>query len=81
MRALPWAEGVSLSGSKPQNRTPIGVLILGWADSERVTALQLIALAGVLACVIVVQWGAAAPLKAAVGNCADSPRAETALAK
>jgi drug/metabolite transporter (DMT)-like permease len=45
------------------NLTPIGALVLGWADAERVTGLQLAALVGVLICVAVVQWGAAAPQK------------------
>lgn len=40
------------------NLTPIGAVLLGWADAERVTTLQVIALMGVLACVAVVQWGA-----------------------
>ncbi len=40
------------------NLTPIGAVLLGWADAERVTSLQSIALAGVVACVAVVQWGA-----------------------
>lgn len=42
------------------NLTPIGAVLLGWADSERVTTLQLAALSGVLICVASVQWGATA---------------------
>ncbi|MDZ4819966.1 MAG: DMT family transporter [Planctomycetota bacterium] len=38
---------------------PIGALIWGWADTEVVTPLQIIALAGVLVMVAVVQYGAA----------------------
>lgn len=41
------------------NLTPIGALLLGWFDAERVTILQVIALIGVLTCVVVVQWGGA----------------------
>lgn len=40
------------------NLTPIGAVLLGWFDSERVTPLQLAALFGVVCCVAVVQWGA-----------------------
>lgn len=40
------------------NLTPIGAVLLGWFDAERVTPLQLAALAGVVCCVAVVQWGA-----------------------
>jgi len=39
------------------NLTPIGALMLGWVDAERVTPLQLSALVGVLICVIIVQTG------------------------
>lgn len=35
---------------------PLGALLWGWADSEKVTALQFVALLGVLAMVGVVQW-------------------------
>jgi drug/metabolite transporter (DMT)-like permease len=38
---------------------PIGALAWGWADAEEVNATQLIALAGVLAMVALVQFGAA----------------------
>ena len=38
------------------NVAPVGAVILGWADAERVTALQIAALVGVLICVAVVQW-------------------------
>lgn len=40
------------------NLTPIGAVLLGWIDAERVTALQVVALIGVLICVAIVQWGA-----------------------
>jgi len=40
---------------------PVGALAWGWIDQEKVTALQLTALAGVLAMVAIVQVGAAAP--------------------
>lgn len=40
------------------NITPIGAVLLGWIDAERVTALQLAALVGVVMCVVVVQRGA-----------------------
>jgi drug/metabolite transporter (DMT)-like permease len=48
------------------NVTPIGAVILGWTDAERVTTLQLVALAGILLCVAVVQWGAG--LRGAAAN-------------
>jgi drug/metabolite transporter (DMT)-like permease len=38
------------------NVAPVGAVLLGWADAERVTPLQIAALAGVLACVAIVQW-------------------------
>ncbi len=41
------------------NLTPIGAMLLGWVDAERVTALQIAALVGVLVCVIIVQTGTA----------------------
>jgi drug/metabolite transporter (DMT)-like permease len=40
------------------NLVPLGAVILGWFDAERVTALQIAALVGVLCCVAIVQWGA-----------------------
>jgi drug/metabolite transporter (DMT)-like permease len=40
------------------NLIPIGAVLLAWADAERVSSLQLVALIGVLLCVAVVQWGA-----------------------
>ncbi len=40
------------------NLTPIGAVVLGWADAEHVTTLQVVALTGVLLCVAIVQWGA-----------------------
>ena len=38
---------------------PVGAVMWGWADAERVTATQLVALAGVFISVAVVQYGAA----------------------
>jgi drug/metabolite transporter (DMT)-like permease len=38
---------------------PVGALIWGWLDEERVTTLQAIALAGIFAMVALVQYGAA----------------------
>ena len=35
---------------------PLGALLWGWADAEKVTALQFLALLGVLSMVAVVQW-------------------------
>ncbi|MGE5193892.1 MAG: DMT family transporter [Deltaproteobacteria bacterium] len=43
------------------NLVPIGALLWGWADHERVTALQIVALAGLVSMVTVVQFGAARP--------------------
>lgn len=41
------------------NLVPIGAVVWGWLDHEAVTPLQVIALAGVLAMVAIVQYGAA----------------------
>jgi len=38
---------------------PLGALLWGWADAEKVTPLQLLALVGVLAMVAIVQWAIA----------------------
>jgi drug/metabolite transporter (DMT)-like permease len=43
------------------NLVPIGALAWGWADHEQVTAPQLVALAGLVSMVTVVQFGAARP--------------------
>lgn len=44
---------------------PVGALVWGWLDEERVTLLQVIALAGIFAMVALVQYGAARPKAAA----------------
>ncbi|MCY2965201.1 MAG: DMT family transporter [Planctomycetota bacterium] len=46
------------------NLVPVGALVLGWYDSERVTLLQICGLVGILAMVILVQYGAAKPVQA-----------------
>lgn len=43
------------------NLVPIGALVLGWLDAERVTPLQLAALTGLLCMVAIVQFGAVQP--------------------
>jgi drug/metabolite transporter (DMT)-like permease len=43
------------------NLVPIGALLWGWADHERVTGMQLAALAGLVSMVTLVQFGAARP--------------------
>lgn len=40
------------------NLAPIGAVVLGWLDAERVTTLQLAALTGLLCMVAIVQFGA-----------------------
>jgi drug/metabolite transporter (DMT)-like permease len=48
------------------NLSPVGALLWGWVDRERVTPMQVIALAGLVAMVTIVQFGAAvAPARAA----------------
>ncbi len=41
------------------NLVPIGAVLWGWADQERVTAVQVAALVGIVAMVSIVQFGAA----------------------
>lgn len=41
------------------NLVPVGAVLWGWADHERVTPLQIIALVGLLVMVAIVQFGAA----------------------
>lgn len=41
------------------NLVPLGALMFGWFDNERVTALQVVALVGILSMVLLVQYGAA----------------------
>lgn len=43
------------------NLVPLGAVLWGWLDREPVSLLQVVAVAGVLAMVAVVQYGAAAP--------------------
>ena len=43
------------------NLVPIGALLWGWADHEQVSAMQIVALAGLVSMVTVVQFGAARP--------------------
>jgi drug/metabolite transporter (DMT)-like permease len=40
---------------------PVGALVWGWLDAERVTLSQALALAGIFAMVALVQFGAARP--------------------
>lgn len=48
------------------NLSPVGALLWGWVDRERVTPLQVFALIGLVAMVTIVQFGAAvAPLQVA----------------
>ncbi len=47
------------------NVVPIGALLWGWADHEQVTGTQLVALAGLVSMVTVVQFGAVRPGKSA----------------
>lgn len=50
------------------NLVPIGALLWGWWDSERVSLVQVGALLGILAMVILVQYGAARPMPARAGR-------------
>ena len=43
------------------NLVPVGAILWGWADGERITAVQLAALVGILVMVGIVQFGAAQP--------------------
>src|SRR5262249_37335526 len=43
------------------NLVPIGALAWGWADHERVTSRQIVALIGLVSMVTIVQFGAARP--------------------
>ena len=56
------------------NLVPIGALVWGWADHERVTSLQLAALGGLVSMVTVVQFGAARP---ATHNEMSQPQMDT----
>jgi drug/metabolite transporter (DMT)-like permease len=44
------------------NIVPVGAVLWGWADGERITAVQLAALVGILVMVSIVQFGAAQPV-------------------
>lgn len=44
------------------NLVPLGAVLWGWADAEQVTPLQLGSLIGIVAMVILVQYGAARPV-------------------
>jgi drug/metabolite transporter (DMT)-like permease len=59
---------------------PVGALAWGWFDQERVTALQLAALGGVLAMVAVVQFGAATTEAAATAVANENSEATGATA-
>ena len=49
----------SLFATMTINLTPLGAVLWGWASSEVVTGTQIVALLGVLAMVVIVQFGAA----------------------
>jgi drug/metabolite transporter (DMT)-like permease len=57
------------------NLVPIGAVLWGWADEEPVTVPQMIALAGLVSMVTVVQLGAARPdaRRNSATSCADGP--------
>jgi drug/metabolite transporter (DMT)-like permease len=42
---------------------PIGAVVLGWLDEEKVSWIQIAALAGILITVAITQYGAAQPAK------------------
>jgi len=51
-----------LFASMTTNLVPVGAVLWGWADGERITPIQVAALVGVLAMVTIVQFGSAQKL-------------------
>jgi drug/metabolite transporter (DMT)-like permease len=57
-----------LFASMTTNLVPVGAVLWGWHDGERITPLQIAALVGILAMVSIVQFGAAQQAPAPIAS-------------